>query len=259
MITHPDQPLSPANLTHRFTGFGGADLAWRELGEGRPVVLLHGFFSSAERNWFTPGIAAGLAAAGFRAIAPDCRGHGRSAAPTEPADWPPDVMAADVEALIAQLGLVDYDLVGYSMGGRTAARVMARGARPRRCVLGGMGDTGVMEAGPRAEAFEDAIRHGDAAADPLMGKAIHRMMAAEGLQPAAMLGVLAAFAPTTREDLARVPTPTLAILGEDDHDNGSVDALSRIMPACTPLRLPGEHAGVVASPAFLEALVAFLS
>lgn len=245
--------------THRFAGFGGADLAWRELGEGRPAVLLHGFLSSAERNWFAPGIATGLAEAGFRVIAPDCRGHGGSTAPTDLAAWPPDVMAADVEALVEQLGLGDYDLVGYSMGGRTAARVMVRGARPRRCVLGGMGASGIMEAGPRAAAFEDAIRNGEAAADPAMGRAIHRMMAAQGLAPAAMLGVLAAFAPTTREDLAGVPTPTLAILGEDDHDNGSVDELAAIMPACTPLRLPGDHAGVVATPAFREALLAFLA
>jgi pimeloyl-ACP methyl ester carboxylesterase len=245
--------------TFRFTGHGGAALACAELGEGRPVILLHGFLSSAERNWFAPGIAAALAGAGFRVLAPDCRGHGRSAAPVDPVAWPPDVMAADVEALIGQMSLTDYGLVGYSMGGRTAARVMVRGARPRRCVLGGMGDSGIMEAGPRADAFEDAIRNGETAADPAMGKALWRMMETQGLKPAAMLGVLAAFAPTTRDELASVPTPTLAILGEDDHDNGSVEALAAIMPACTPLRLPGDHASVVASPAFREALLAFLA
>jgi hypothetical protein len=70
--------------------------------------------------------------------------------------------------------------------------------------------------------------------------------------------VLAAFAPTTREELAGVPTPTLAILGEDDRDNGSVEALGRIMPACAPLRLPGDHGGVVTTPSFRDALVDFL-
>jgi pimeloyl-ACP methyl ester carboxylesterase len=243
----------------RFKGRGGADLFGIELGEGRPVILLHGFLSSAEGNWVVPGIAAALATAGHRVIAPDCRGHGRSAAPTDLSAWPPDVMASDVEVLSERLKLVDYDLAGYSMGGRTAARLLVRGARPRRCVLGGMGDTGIMQAGPRAEAFEDAIRHGEGAADPAMGKAIGRAMAAQGLEPAAMLGVLAAFAPTTREDLARIPTPTLAILGEDDHDNGSVDALAGLMPDCTALRLPGDHGGVVATPAFRDALLAFLS
>jgi pimeloyl-ACP methyl ester carboxylesterase len=250
-----------ASSTHRFRSFDGVRLAWRELGQGRPILLLHGFLSSAERNWFAPGLAQALADAGHRVIAPDCRGHGASDAPEDLAAWPPDVMAADVEALIAHLGLADgaWDLAGYSMGGRTAARVMVRGARPRRCVLGGMGDFGIMEAGPRAEAFEDAIRHGEAAADPAMGRGIHRMMAAQGLKPAAMLGVLAAFAPTTEAELAAIPVPTLAILGDQDHDNGSVHRLAQIMPACTPLILPGDHGSVVATAAFREALVGFLS
>ena len=244
---------------HRFLARDGVDLAWRELGAGRPVILLHGFLSSAARNWFAPGLADRLAAAGFRVIAPDCRGHGDSSAPEDPSAWPPDVMARDVEDLIAALALGDYDLAGYSMGGRTAARLMVRGARPRRCVLGGMGDFGIMEAGPRAEAFEDAIRHGEAARDPEMGRALRRLMSAQGLKPAAMLGVLAAFAPTRPDELARIPTPTLAILGLEDHDNGSVDALAAIMPDCSPLRLPGDHGGVVGTPAFAEALVGFLA
>jgi len=221
-------------------------------------MLLHGFLSSARGNWFAPGIAVALAQAGFRVLAPDCRGHGLSAAPTDLADWPSDVMAADVEALIAALDLADYDLVGYSMGARTVARVMARGARPRRAVIGGLGDSGVMQAGPRAIAFDDAIRHGDAAADPAMGRAIHRLMTDQGLIPEAMLGVLAAFAPTTPEDLAAIPVATLAVLGEDDKDNGSVEGLAALMPQCTAVRLPGDHAGVVAHPAFREAILRFL-
>jgi pimeloyl-ACP methyl ester carboxylesterase len=243
---------------HRFEGAGGADLAWWELGTGRPVVLLHGFLSSAQANWIEPGIAAGLAEAGFRVIAPDCRGHGASAAPTEPEAWPVDVMAADVEALIRQLDLRDYDLAGYSMGARTAVRVMVRGARPRRCVLGGMGESGIMEAGPRAEAFEDALRNGAQAADPAMGRGMEKILKARGLKREAMLGVLAAFAPTTVAELAEISTPTLAILGDEDHDNGSVTELARMLGRGEALGLPGDHGSLVASPAFAEALVTFL-
>jgi len=243
----------------RFKTPDGVGLAWRELGQGRPVVLLHGFLSSARRNWFATGVAQALADAGRRVIAPDCRGHGASDAPEAASAWPPDVMAADVEALIDHLGLTAYDLAGYSMGGRTAARVLVRGARPGRCVLGGMGDTGIMEAGTRAAAFEDAVLNGGAAADPVMGRAIHQAMAAQGLKPAAMLGVLAAFAPTTPAELAAIPTPTLAILGQDDHDNGSVTRLAAIMPRCTALTLPGDHGSVVATAAFRQAVVGFLA
>ncbi len=251
-----DQNALPA--THAFTAPAGARLVWHQLGEGRPVLLLHGFMSSADGNWFAPGIARRLAEAGFRVIAPDCRGHGDSDAPTDPAAWPADIMTADALSLIAHLGLTDFDLAGYSMGGRTAARVMVRGARPRRCIIGGMGDFGIMEAGPRAAAFADALRHGEAAADPVMGRTIARRVAVLNLNRDALLGVLAAFAPTTREELAAIPVPTLAILGDADHDNGSVQGLADIMPACTPLRLPGDHAGLVGTAAFAEALTAFL-
>ena len=243
---------------HAFTAPDGTRLVWHELGEGRPVLLLHGFMSSGQSNWFTPGIAGMLAAAGFRVIAPDCRGHGGSDAPTDPAAWPADIMTSDALALIAHLGLTNYDLGGYSMGARTAARVMVRGARPRRCVLGGMGEMGIMEAGPRATAFEDALRYGEAASDPVMGKTIAKRITTLGLDRHALLGVLAAFAPTNPAELAAIPVPTLAILGDADHDNGSVEGLADLMPDCTPLHLPGDHAGLVGTAAFAQAIVDFL-
>jgi pimeloyl-ACP methyl ester carboxylesterase len=49
------------------------------MGEGRPLVLIHGLFSSAFTNWIRYGHAARLARAGFRLIMPDLRAHGESA------------------------------------------------------------------------------------------------------------------------------------------------------------------------------------
>src|SRR6186997_2169208 len=105
--------------THRLTSFDGVELAWHTLGQGRPVVLLHGLFSSAEMNWIRFGHAAKLAEAGFEAIMPDLRAHGDSAKPHDPAAYPPGVLVRDAEALVAHLGLTDYDLVGFSLGART--------------------------------------------------------------------------------------------------------------------------------------------
>src|SRR3546814_6854366 len=69
---------------------GGVRLAWREVGEGAPVVLLHGLFSSAEVNWIQFGTAARVAADGYRVIIPDLRVHGSSEAPHEAGHYPPD-------------------------------------------------------------------------------------------------------------------------------------------------------------------------
>lgn len=230
-------------------------LNYADEGQGRPVLLLHGFLSSAARNWGR--LIPALVQAGRRVIAPDCRGHGGSEAPTDPAFWPADVMARDVIELAAHLGLTDFDLAGYSMGGRTAIRAMVGGLQPRRLVIGGMGEFGIMEAGPRAEAFEDALRHGEAAADPAMGRAIANALAAQGLKAEAMLGVLASFQPTTEAEIRALRAEALVILGTEDHDNGSGQVLAdwlggRFLP------LAGDHSQVPASPAFVEAVVRFL-
>ncbi len=243
---------------HRFQSFDGVSIGYRTLGEGWPTLMLHGFLASAETNWFLPGIAAAVAASGRRVIAPDLRGHGRSDAPTDPAAWPRDVLALDQAALIAHLNLKDYDLVGYSLGARTAVRMLVRGARPRKLVLGGMGDSGLMAAGARAAMFEDSIRNGDAAKDPRAGRRVHAMMAAGGLKPEAMLGVLTSFVATSAEEIAGIDAPTLVVAGQRDDDNGSAEGLARMLADARAVRVAGDHLTAVMEPALAEEIVSFL-
>src|SRR5258706_11580064 len=124
--------MTDETTEHHFASFDGVELTWREIGEGRPLVLIHGLFSNAWTNWIRYRHAARLAAAGHRVIMPDLRGHGLSARPHDPAAYPPDVLARDGLALLGQLGLGDYDLGGYSLGARTAVRMIVDGATPRR-------------------------------------------------------------------------------------------------------------------------------
>lgn len=245
--------------TDRFHSFDGVEIAVHRAGQGRPVVLLHGFLSSARQNWFAPGHVDRLVRAGFEVIAPDLRGHGDSAAPTDPAAWPQDVLAKDQQALVAHLGLSDFDLVGYSLGARTSVRAVVGGLRPRRMALGGMGESGVMQAGARAAMFEDSIRHGEQAKDPRAGRRIHRMIAEGGLNPQAMLGVLAAFQETTAEQIAAIEVPTLVVCGADDRDNGSPDDLAARLPNSQLVMIPGDHIGAAGAAELSEAVVAFLT
>jgi pimeloyl-ACP methyl ester carboxylesterase len=144
------------------------------------------------------------------------------------------------------------------LGARTAVRAMVGGLQPARAVLGGMGESGVLASGERAAMFEDSIRHGERARDPRSGKYIRRIMAERGLNPDAMLGVLAQFVPTTADDLAALPTPTLVVSGDRDDDNGSAEDLAARLPNGRALRVPGDHLTAVAEPELARAIVDFL-
>ncbi len=245
-------------MTARFESFDGRTIAYRLFGEGRPTLLIHGFTADAQLNWFEPGIAPAVAAAGRLVIAPDLRGHGRSDAPTDPAAYPPDALAMDQEALLAHLNVGDYDLVGYSLGARTAVRMMARGARPGRAVLGGMGASGVTQVHLRRAYFEDLIRNGPKAKNPAAGAYVRKTLADRGLSAEAMLDVLAQQVSTPPEALATLDVPCLVVSGVDDDDNGSAEELARMLPRARALRVPGNHLTAVGEPALTRAIVGFL-
>ena len=127
------------SVVRRFQGRDGLELAYQEVGAGRTLILLHGFTGTAKASWVDSGLAERLAGLGYHVVLPDMRAHGDSAKPHDAASYPPDVLADDGLALIEQLGVTDYDLAGYSLGGRTVARMLARGASPRRAIVAGQG------------------------------------------------------------------------------------------------------------------------
>lgn len=246
--------------TDYVAGQAGARLAVHRLGEGAPVILVHGLFSNAAVNWLKFGHAARLAAADFACIMPDLRAHGQSAAPHVASAYPPDVLAHDLRALINAEGLGpgEFDLVGFSLGARTVLRGVLAGLAPRRLVLAGMGLEGLLAARQRSAFYLDAIarfgtiRHGDPAffAQAFMKTQKVDLLAARLLLEAAV--------DTARADLARVNMPTLVVCGADDADNGSAPALAAALPNATYGEVPGTHMGSVTKPELGEAIAEFL-
>ena len=115
------------------------EIAYLDEGEGAPIVLIHGFASTAAINWVHPGWVTTLTKAGRRAIAFDNRGHGASTKLYDPAAYHSATMADDVRALLDHLGLPRADIMGYSMGARiTAFLALAHPDRVRAAVLGGL-------------------------------------------------------------------------------------------------------------------------
>ena len=246
-------------MTETYSGVGGAPLALHRTGQGRPAILLHGLFSSAEMNWTKFGHAALLAEAGFEAIMPDLRAHGASAAPHDPASYPPDVLVRDVEALVSHLGLTDYDLVGFSLGARTAARAVIAGLKPKRLVLGGMGLEGFAGWTGRGAFFLDAIdrfetvKHGDPAYFAV------QFMKSMKVDRVAVRHLLQTFTDTPPEALAALTMPTLVVCGDEDRDNGDPVALTAALPNATHAIVPGTHMGCVIMPDLGRAIRDFLT
>lgn len=244
---------------HQVASFDDAELAVHRLGAGRPVLLLHGLFSSAEMNWIRFGHAAKLAEAGFEAIMPDLRAHGASAAPHDPAAYPPGVLVRDVHAVVAALGLADFDLVGFSLGARTAAGAVIEGLAPRRLVLSGMGLEGLAGWLRRAAFFIDAIdrfdevRHGDPA---FLAVQFMKTMKVDRTAARLLLGAVTDLSPS---DLARITMPTLVVCGAQDQDNGSPQKLVDALPNGRFEEVPGTHMSSVTEPALGEAITRFLS
>ena len=243
---------------HYFTAADGAQLAYRELGAGRPLVLIHGLFSDAVVNWIKYGHAALLAEAGFRVIMPDLRAHGASTKSHDVVAYPKDVLADDGFALIQHLALTDYDLGGFSLGARTCVRMLVRGAQPRRVVLGGMGLTGLTATGKRIEHFKyvlDNLGSFERGSEEWLAEAFLKTTKGDAV---ALRLLLNSFADTSVADIHEIATPCAVICGDQDNDNGSADELSALLQNATRITIPGTHMGCVVKRDLGEAIRDFL-
>ena len=244
-----------------FTTSDGVRLAYRIIGEhnDRDVMLIHGLFSNGELNWMKFGHAQKLADAGFRVILPDLRAHGASEAPHGAEHYPDDVLARDMEELIAHLELTDYDLGGFSLGARTTARLLMRGAAPKRVIFGGMGLEGLAGWSKRKDFFLDAIAHFDEIkhGDPrFMTVSFMKTMKVDREATKWLLGT---FTDTDPGALAHITQPSLVVCGTEDFDNGSAEKLVAALSNATYAPVPGTHMSSVAEGAMGDAIVRFLA
>jgi pimeloyl-ACP methyl ester carboxylesterase len=189
---------------YRFAGRDGVELAYRETGSGRPLILLlRGFGGAGSLDaWADVFVEPGR-----RVVLPDFRGHGDSAKPHDPAAYPPDILADDGFALVECLGFGDgdYDLGGYSLGARIVLRMLVRGAKPGRAIVAGQGLAKV--SGPQGNATRrvlatlvDGVAVEPGSRDALMAQWISKV----GADPQALLHVLDSLVPTREDALAQI-------------------------------------------------------
>jgi non-heme chloroperoxidase len=217
----------------------GAQIYYKDWGRGRPVVFSHGWPLSAD-SWEAQMLA--IAERGYRCIAHDRRGHGRSTQAWDGNDM--DGYADDLATLIEHLDLRDATLVGFSTGGGEVARYVGRHGTSRvsgivlvSAVPPFMLRTADNPGGVPIEVF-DGIRaasiadrsqcYRDLADGPFFGNNRPGQHPSQGMRDAFwMQGLqsghrnalesIAAFSATDfRADLDAIDVPTLVIHGDDD-------------------------------------------
>ena len=247
--------------THHFSAADGTQLAYHELGDSaaRPLVLVHGLLSSANVNWIKYGHAALLAEAGYRVIMPDLRAHGASAAPHDAAAYPPDVLVSDGLALIAHLGLTDYDLGGFSLGGRTVARMLIAGAAPKRAMIMGMGLDGIVNAVDRTTYFSDVLANMGTYERGSEQWATQAFLKTTKADVVAMRLLLTSTVDTAEADIRAIRLSMGVICGDEDIYNAGSRALAGALPNARFTEIPGTHMSCVTKRELGEAIRDFLA
>lgn len=245
---------------HFFTAPDGVRLAWYELGEGRPLLLIHGYISDAHTNWMKfANTAQRIADAGFRVIMPDLRAHGASDKPHDPAAYPKDILTDDMVALVAHLGLTDLDAAGYSLGARTLSRMLARGFRPGRAILSGMGLEGLTQADRRAGHFRAILTNLGNHEKGSPEWFVEAFLKTSGGDAVALNLLIDAFAGVEEDALRGWDFPIGIVCGTEDFDNGNAQALAEALPQGRYYPIPGNHMSAVTKPELGDAIIDFLA
>ena len=220
------------------TGAHATDIHYQDLGQGQPVVLIHGWPLSL-RSWESQVTA--LTAAGYRCVSYDRRGFGESGQPAGGYDY--DTFASDLNDVMTHLDLRDAVLAGFSMGGGEVARYLGRygSARVSKAMLLGAIPPYLLKTADNPDGVDMAVFDGMVAGvkkDRLafLAEFFINFYNAEpgatgvgpdlipfskwvawGASPLATQQCIVAFGTTDfREDLKKITVPTIIIHGDSD-------------------------------------------
>jgi pimeloyl-ACP methyl ester carboxylesterase len=290
---------------HTFTSFDGTRIAYSDEGDGPPVMLLHGFAVDAQgqfgdferilpglekrqamfREAFggappipnpppeaRPGLARAILAADARTIMPDMRGFGASDKPREKSAYEDSAHSRDVAALLDHLHLDAVDVIGFSMGCGTTARLLA--LNPRRvksAILAGVGDYAlednvmefpeswpIPESVPRpitrsvwAEEGARILEQGEIIPGHLASASLMAARAT-GADPKVLAAVIrgAVMPSWPSEALRTIAVPVLILNGRGDAANQKIDGLLRAIPTARAASCEGDHQSTPYEPTF---------
>jgi pimeloyl-ACP methyl ester carboxylesterase len=237
-------------------------IAYQTHGEGTPILLVHGFGSSARVNWIDTGWVTTLGEAGFQPITFDNRGHGASSKLYDPDRYFAHDMAEDACRLLDHLGIGSCAVMGYSMGARIVAFLALR--HPKRvgpAIWGGMG----MNLVSGLEDSEEIIAALTAPSLEDVKGRVGRQFRIFADHSRADRAALAACMVNSREPMPEagvraIAGPTLVAIGENDEMAGPAQPLVDLLPAGEAFTIPRrDHLRATADPRFKRAALDFLA
>jgi pimeloyl-ACP methyl ester carboxylesterase len=239
----------------------GVTIHYEVFGEGKPIILVHGFASSTNGNWVSTGWIEALTPI-RQVVALDCRGHGLSGKPHDAQAYAGGQMADDVVRLMEHLRIERADLFGYSMGaGISLQLLVGHGDRFDSVVLGGIGDILERRTAGRPNVTSALLAEDPAAISDPVGRAFRAFAEANrnDLRALAACQQQPRDAPD-RAKLDQVALPVLIVNGAADVLVGSPDGLAAAVPGARLVKIAGrDHLTVVPDGRFKETVVEFLT
>lgn len=231
-----------------FFDSNGAQLRYTDEGKGPVVLLVHGYSGNIENAWVKSGIVGQLIEAGYRVVALDCRGHGKSEKPkTIEAYGMP--MVGDLVRILDHLEIQRAHVVGYSMGAAIVNKLRDQHAdRMISVTLSGYGQPALPEV--YSSELEEEVR-----------KNLGLMNLLEGNDPKALALLSVKWREWLVPDaaMAKNRVPCLALIGADDVFLDDTKKLVDHMRNVQLEIVPGDHGNARSKPVFLKKLKVFLS
>jgi pimeloyl-ACP methyl ester carboxylesterase len=239
----------------------GVQIHFEEQGNGESVVLVHGFASRAEHNWGGGWIP--TLAEHYRIVTLDCRGHGDSGKPHDPAAYAGETMGDDVIRLLDHLGIKRALIMGYSMGGRIVTGLLiSHPERLRAAVLGGIGAaTGATVAFNRKPIADALLAEDVSAITNPVAKQFRQFAESTGNDLKALAACMGSDRPDlTADQIAakKIRVPVMIVIGTQDLMVGDPKLLRDAIPGSKLVTLEGrDHLTAPFDPLYVKAVVEF--